>query len=259
MIRLASDSGNAAALVFFLFDLLHLDVEDPSGLPIIERRSDSPNRSRTPAHRCATAIIKSGTDGSFMRRPEHGPRNIVSKRADAGAPGNRGCGSRSSACIAKDLSWSSGPIPKVRGPISVGCCSPTMIPRDGWSMPAAPGTGIKLERLWLRLQSLTTNKIPLEVPPPRTSRFGSPLVLSRMHWVWPKLVAEVKYLTWTEDNLLHQSSMKVCVRTSRRPRYAVRHRIGRHNRRLLEPDPKPAYANRRRQRAAFETDSGRLA
>jgi ATP dependent DNA ligase C terminal region len=32
----------------------------------------------------------------------------------------------------------------------------------------------------------------------------SPLVLSRVHWVRPELVAEVKYLTWTEDNLLRQ-------------------------------------------------------
>src|SRR6201993_2730241 len=31
MIQLASDSGNAAALVFFLFDLLYLDGEDVSG------------------------------------------------------------------------------------------------------------------------------------------------------------------------------------------------------------------------------------
>ena len=46
--------------------------------------------------------------------------------------------------------------------------------------------------------------MPLEVPPPRNARFGSPLVLSRVHWVRPELVAEVKYLTWTEDNLLRQ-------------------------------------------------------
>jgi ATP-dependent DNA ligase len=32
----------------------------------------------------------------------------------------------------------------------------------------------------------------------------SPLVLSRVHWVRSELVAEVKYLTWTEDNLLRQ-------------------------------------------------------
>jgi ATP-dependent DNA ligase len=39
---------------------------------------------------------------------------------------------------------------------------------------------------------------------PLTSRFGSPLVLGRVHWVRPELVAEVRYLTWTDDNLLRQ-------------------------------------------------------
>jgi len=69
------------------------------------------------------------------------------------------------------------------------------------------GTGIdnvELERLWRRLQPLTTYKMPLDVPPPRGARFGSPLVLSRVHWVRPELVAEVKFLAWTEDNLLRQ-------------------------------------------------------
>ena len=46
--------------------------------------------------------------------------------------------------------------------------------------------------------------LPLEVPPPRSSRFVSPLVLSRVHWVRPEFVAEVKFLDWTEDNLLRQ-------------------------------------------------------
>src|ERR1700719_1511404 len=44
------------------------------------------------------------------------------------------------------------------------------------------GTGIKqaeLERLWRRLQPLATPEVLLEVPPPRASRFGSPLVLRR--------------------------------------------------------------------------------
>jgi bifunctional non-homologous end joining protein LigD len=63
------------------------------------------------------------------------------------------------------------------------------------------GSGIgnaELERLWHRLQPLATDKMPLDTPP-RGSRFGSPLVLSRVHWVWPELVAEVKFLTWTAD------------------------------------------------------------
>jgi bifunctional non-homologous end joining protein LigD len=69
------------------------------------------------------------------------------------------------------------------------------------------GAGIdngELERLWRRLQPLATDTMPLDVAPPRGSRFGSPLVLSRVHWVRPELVAEVNFLTWTGDNLLQQ-------------------------------------------------------
>jgi ATP-dependent DNA ligase len=41
------------------------------------------------------------------------------------------------------------------------------------------GSGInraELARLRRRLQPLATDKMPLEVPPPRSNRFGSPLV-----------------------------------------------------------------------------------
>lgn len=46
--------------------------------------------------------------------------------------------------------------------------------------------------------------MPLDQAPPRSNRFGSPFVLSRVHWVRPELVVEVKYLTWADDNLLRQ-------------------------------------------------------
>ena len=39
MIQAASDAGNAAGLVFFIFDLLHLDGDDVSVLPLIERKA----------------------------------------------------------------------------------------------------------------------------------------------------------------------------------------------------------------------------
>jgi ATP-dependent DNA ligase len=56
-----------------------------------------------------------------------------------------------------------------------------------------------------RLDPLARKPSPLNVPPPRKTRFGSPLVLSRVHWVEPKLVAEITYLTWTADNLLRHT------------------------------------------------------
>jgi ATP-dependent DNA ligase len=42
-------------------------------------------------------------------------------------------------------------------------------------------------------------------PPRGAGRFGSPLVLSQVHWVEPKLVAKIIYLTWTADNLLRHT------------------------------------------------------
>jgi ATP-dependent DNA ligase len=56
-----------------------------------------------------------------------------------------------------------------------------------------------------RLEPLARADSPLSAPPPRKTRFGSPLVLSRVHWVEPRLVAEITYLTWTEDGLLRQT------------------------------------------------------
>ena len=69
--------------------------------------------------------------------------------------------------------------------------------RVGTGMPVA-----ELERLWRRLQPLEIDKMPLAIPPPRGTRFGSPLVLSRVHWVRPEMVVEVSYAEWTPDGLL---------------------------------------------------------
>jgi ATP-dependent DNA ligase len=59
-----------------------------------------------------------------------------------------------------------------------------------------------LAHLRRRLEPLVRTMMPLSAPPPRTTRFRSPLAVSRVHWVRPELVAEVTYLTWTADGLL---------------------------------------------------------
>jgi bifunctional non-homologous end joining protein LigD len=60
----------------------------------------------------------------------------------------------------------------------------------------------ELERVWRRLQPLTVEKMPLSESPPRDSRFGSPLVLSRVHWIRPETVVEVSFVECTPDGLL---------------------------------------------------------
>ena len=60
----------------------------------------------------------------------------------------------------------------------------------------------ELTALLNKLRPLASDKMTVDVPPPKATRFGTPLVLSRVHWVRPELVAEVTYLTWTADGLL---------------------------------------------------------
>jgi ATP-dependent DNA ligase len=50
--------------------------------------------------------------------------------------------------------------------------------------------------------SLGDRQMPLDEPPPKGRRFGSPLVRSRVHWVSPEMVVEVSYVEWTPDGLL---------------------------------------------------------
>jgi ATP-dependent DNA ligase len=72
--------------------------------------------------------------------------------------------------------------------------------RVGTGMP-----GKVLADLRRRLEPLARASSPLSAPPPRKTRFGSPLVLSQVNWVEPQLVAEITYLSWTADGLLRQT------------------------------------------------------
>jgi DNA polymerase-1 len=76
-----------------------------------------------------------------------------------------------------------------------------------------------------RLEPLARSSSPLSAPPPRKTRFGSPLILSQVHWVEPQLVAEVTYLSWTADGLLRQT-VYVGLRSDK-PAREVRREIAR--------------------------------
>jgi DNA ligase D-like protein (predicted ligase) len=209
MIQLASDSGNAAALVFFLFDLLYLDGEDVGARPLIERKARLAALLSNVSSPLQYSDHQIGHGRAFHAKAcAMSLEGIVSKRADAAyAPGNRGLWLKAK-CLHREefvvVGWTD---PEGRRPW-LGALLLAYYDPDGCLVFAGRvGTGIKqaeLERLWRRLQPLATSEMPLEVPPPRDSRFGSPLILSRVHWVRPELVAEVKYLTWTGDNLLRQ-------------------------------------------------------
>jgi DNA ligase D-like protein (predicted ligase) len=210
-LQAAMDEGRTGDLIFYAFDLLFLDGTSTMELPLIERKARLEPLFATamPGLRFSDHIIG---DGPKFR--EHACRlsleGAVSKRLDRPyAPGDRGLWVKSK-CLNREefviVGWTdpTGSRPHI-GSLLLGYYTD-----DGALRYAGRvGTGItvaELKRLAARLAPLKAARMPLATPPPRDSRFGSPLELSRAHWVKPELVVEVTYLTWTEDNLLRQVS-----------------------------------------------------
>jgi DNA ligase D-like protein (predicted ligase) len=230
MIQMASDAGNAAGLVFFLFDLLFLDGEDLTVRPLTERKARLAGLLTRATSSLQYSDHQIGLGAAFYEKAcALSVEGIVSKCADAAyAPCNRGLWlkvkylNREAFVV---IGWTDPEgSPPFLGALLLGYYDP----EGPLTYAGRVGTGInqaELARLWRRLQSLAVDKMPLDVAPPRSTRFGSPLVLSRVHWVRPELVVEVKYLTWTDDGLFVRSSTKGCGRTSRRATFCANDRF----------------------------------
>jgi ATP dependent DNA ligase domain/ATP dependent DNA ligase C terminal region len=170
LIQAASDSGNADALVFFLFDLLYLDGEVISAVTLHERKE----RLRQLLSNVGTPLqysdhqIGRGAE-LYAKACELSLEGIISKRADAPySPGDRGlwvkvkCENREELVV---VGWTDpeGARPWL-GALLLAYYDP-----DGRHVYAGRvGTGIdyaELGRLWRRLQPLATSEMPLDQGP----------------------------------------------------------------------------------------------
>jgi DNA ligase D-like protein (predicted ligase) len=204
LIQNATDTGEGS-LVFFLFDLLFLDGENLTGLPVVERKTrlasllhGAPNWLRYNDHQI-------GHGPEFHRLAcERGLEGIVSKRINGRYEPDRRTWLKTK-CLNREefvvVGYSDPEGSRHRiGSLLLGYYADGKLiyaGRAGTGMPVA-----ELERLWRRLEPLVIDKMPLAEAPPRGTRFGSPLVLSRVHWVHPEMVVEVSYVEWTPDGLL---------------------------------------------------------
>jgi DNA ligase D-like protein (predicted ligase) len=210
-LQAAMDEGRTDQLVFFAFDLLFLNGESTAQMPLNERKAK------------LQGVLRKAIDG--LRYSEHvvgnGPQfraqacklgleGAISKRADQPyAPGDRGIWVKSK-CLNREEFVVVGWTDPEGSRSHIGALLLGYYTDDGrlhYAGRAGTGmTAMELKRLAGVLAPLQVPKMPLAEPPPRDSRFGLPLKLSRVHWVRPEVVVEVTYLTWTEDNLLRQVS-----------------------------------------------------
>jgi DNA ligase D-like protein (predicted ligase) len=208
-LQAATDKRESERLTYFAFDLLFLDGENLRDLPLRERKrrlndllEDPPPQIRYTDH-----IIGNG-GRVYAAACSNRAEGIVSKRLDAlYKSGDRGLW-RKVRCVNDEEFVIVGFTNPQGSRRYLGALLLGYYNEDGRLIFAGrAGTGMdgaELKRLSAKLKPLEIDTMPVDVPPPRQSRFGSPLKLSDVHWVRPKLVAQVRYLTWTADGLLRQ-------------------------------------------------------
>jgi bifunctional non-homologous end joining protein LigD len=210
-LQAAMDERRTGDLVFFAFDLLFLDGESTAKLPLIERKERLRSLLRREVRGVRFADHVVGDGPRFRRRAcELGVEGVVSKRVDyAYAPGARSLWLKSK-CLSREEFVVVGWTDPAGSRSHFGALLLGYYTDDGRLHYAGrAGTGFneqELARLAGVLKPLETPRMPLAAPPPRENRFGSPLELSRVHWVRPEMVVEVTYLTWTEGGLLRAVS-----------------------------------------------------
>ena len=205
LIQNATDTGEGS-LVFFLFDLLFVDDENLMALPLIDRKAKLASLLKGAPHSLRYNDHQIGHGPEFHPLAcQHGLEGIVSKRINGRYEPDRRTWLKIKCLNREEFVVFGFSDPEgsrhLIGSLLLGYYTPDgkliYAGRAGTGMPVA-----ELERLWRRLQPLEIDKMPLAIPPPRGTRFGSPLVLSRVHWVRPEIVVEVSYVEWTPDGLL---------------------------------------------------------
>ena len=205
-LQAAFQEGRQRYITYFAFDLLHLDGHNLRGLPLLERK------------KIMKGLLRSAGDGTPLHYGEHveangekvfekacalGAEGIVSKLASARYTSGRGSTWLKRKCNQEQEFVIGGFTLPSKGTVGVGALLLGYYEGNKIQYAGRTGTGFTQathRSLRSKLDQLETKESPF-VAVPREMRRG-------VHWVRPKLVAQVSFSTWTRDNFVRQAAFK---------------------------------------------------
>jgi bifunctional non-homologous end joining protein LigD len=216
--------GRGDELVYYAFDLLHLDGSDLTALPLTARKETLAKLIGTLGKqdvvRFSDHVVGNGQE-VLDEACKHKLEGVIAKRADAPYRAGRGKDWLKIKCTASQEfvigGWTDpAGTRKGLGALLIG------VHEDGGLRYAGKvGTGFtdaSLKALAARLSKLAVAKNPFTGDPPKNA-----------HWVKPTLVAEIDFSEWTRDGHLRHPSFKG-LREDKPATKVVRE----------EPDPPPS-------------------
>ena len=197
-------AGRTEALVYFLFDLLHLDGKSLSETPLRARKAALAALlagEASPALRFSEHITGSG--GAFFAEAcRSGLEGILSKRGDAPYRAGRSGAWLKVKCVANEefvvIGWTD---PQGRrsglGSLLLGYYDPAGV----LHFAGGVGTGFSAETLDVLRRKL--DRLKRQQSPAADAAGAAP---RGAHWVRPALVAQIRYAGWTADGRLRHAA-----------------------------------------------------
>jgi bifunctional non-homologous end joining protein LigD len=207
-------------LVYFAFDLLHVDGSDLREAPLSERKALLARLLRGTGRTIRYSEHVEGQGGIFYDRAcRMGLEGIVSKHKNAPYRSVRGRAWVKVKCASSEEFVIVGFTDPKGARAAFGALLLGVHDKDGaLTYVGRVGTGFNdraLKHLYAKLKAVEQEPSPLEKPPPGPTR--------DIHWVKPKLVADVAFTEWTRDGILRHPIFHG-LREDKSPREVVRER-----------------------------------
>jgi bifunctional non-homologous end joining protein LigD len=195
-------------LIYFVFDLLHLDGDDLMPMPLEARkarlRALLGSAGATPMVQYSDHVVGGGPE-FFRNGCALGLEGIVSKRRDLPYQPGRGPGWVKTKCVHRQELVIAGFTDPTGARDGIGAL--LLGYHEGGRLVYAGkvGTGFtqrSARELRQRLEPIEQRNAPFAVAPPRSWIGRDP------HWVRPELVAEVEFSEWTDDLRVRHPSFK---------------------------------------------------
>jgi bifunctional non-homologous end joining protein LigD len=210
LLQASFQDAQAHPLTYFIFDLLHLDGHSTRDLTLRERKQLL--IQLLPPHDATLRLsedIPGDGESVFHQACKLHAEGIISKRADAPYRSIRSADWLKSKCLREQEFVIAGFTLSREGPDRIGSLllGYYQPPAHGKRQPAKliyagrTGTGFTQQ---LR-RDLLTRLVQFRVPEPAFDHVP-PDAMRGAFWVRPALVAQVRFATWTSDNLVRQAA-----------------------------------------------------
>jgi bifunctional non-homologous end joining protein LigD len=194
-------------LIYFVFDLLHLDGYDLRALPLIQRKeilAELLKGRKKSALRFSDHVIGQAED-FFRRACQSGLEGIIAKRKNSPYRPGRARDWLKIKCHASQEFVLGGFTEPSGARVGLGALLLGVNKDHGELVYAGKvGTGFNsrmLTDLRARLEKIERSTAPFADPPRLPRREG-------VHWIEPRYAAEIEFTGWTRDGMLRHPSFK---------------------------------------------------